>query len=445
MKPDEGAKVTMKLIVKGGVLLDWQSGRLEQLDVLINAPHIKEIGSDLRDDDARVIDARGKVVVPGLVDVHVHFRQPGQEYKEDIHTGSLAAAAGGFTTVIAEANTNPPIDTPARVIDVLSLADRLSVVNFHTKACITERILGERLVDVEGLKKAGARAISDDGHPIAESRMMEYALKKGKSHDILVNPHCEESEFYRARIAGSQTGRQGVLRMPYSSTSSPYHSEGGFIKRDLGLAERTGARIHISHVSLAESVKLIADAKKRGVRVTAEAAPHHFVLTKEMAGEIGPNAKVNPPLRSKEDVDAIKQGLADGTIDIIASDHAPHSVEEKNRSWDEAPFGVIGLETTLGLVLTFLVGPGILSLAQAIKKMSSLPAKIFGVEAGDLRLGAKGDLTIIDPNKKWRVDSQRFYSRGRNCPFDGLELQGKAVTTVVKGNVIMQDGVVATQ
>lgn len=292
-------------------------------------------------------------------------------------------------------------------------------------------------MDVEKLKVAGAKAISDDGHPVPHSELMRNALKKGRKHEILVNPHCEESELYRQRMAKKQE------KQPEMSTREPYTSEDVFIERDIKLAEETGAHIHISHVSLAPSVEIIARAKKTGVKITAEATPHHFLLTKEIEKEIGPNAKVNPPLRSKEDVEAIKQGLADGTIDIIASDHAPHSPKEKTLPWEHAPFGVIGLETTLGLVLTFLVQPGILTLNQAIEKMTFSPAKIFGLAdtgIGSLTPNTQADVTIIDLTKKWKVDANRFYSKGRNCPFDGWELQGKAVITIVKGQIIMQDG-----
>jgi dihydroorotase len=234
--------------------------------------------------------------------------------------------------------------------------------------------------------------------------------------------------------------------MPYAPPgASPYTSEAGFIERDVELAEKIGARLHISHVSLARSVEIIANAKKRGVNVTAEATPQHLLLTDKMAKEIGPNAKVNPPLRSEEDMVALREGLANGTIDIIASDHAPHSPEEKSRSWEQAPFGVIGLETTLSLILTYLVRPGILTLNQAIEKMTIGPAKIFGLDVlgvGSLRPGVKADLTLIDLERKWKVDASRFYSKGRNCPFNGWELQGKAILTIVAGRVVAKDGVV---
>jgi len=278
---------------------------------------------------------------------------------------------------------------------------------------------------------------------------MRNALIKGKEWGILVSPHCEESALYRERVLRQREkrGQQSFyLHMPYSSPGAgPYTSESGLIKRDIELAEKTEARLHISHVSLAKSVEIIAKAKKRGVKVTAEAAPHHLLLTVRIEKEIGPNAKVNPPLRSEEDMAAIREGLANGTIDMIASDHAPHSPEEKNRPWNDAPFGVIGLETTLGLVLTYLVRPGILTLSQAIEKMTIIPARIFGLDEsgiGTIKEGGKADLTLIDLDRKWKVDVNSFYSKGRNCPFNGWELHGKAILTIVAGRIVAKDGVV---
>jgi dihydroorotase len=281
---------------------------------------------------------------------------------------------------------------------------------------------------------------------------MRNALIEGEENKVLVSPHDEESALYREKILRRQEkhGKRSINpQMPYSCPEArPYNSEAGFIKRDIELAERTGANLHLSHVSLAQSVEIIAHAKKRGVKVTAEATPHHFLLTEKMAKEIGPNAKVNPPLRSEEDVAAIREGLASGIIDVIASDHAPHSPEEKNRPWDEAPFGIIGLETTLGLVLSFLVRPGILTLHRAIEKMTTMPALIYrlnGMGVGSLRPGLRADMTLIDLDKKWVVDANNFYSKGRNCPFHEWELHGKAVLTIVAGRIVAKDGIIVSE
>jgi dihydroorotase len=442
-----GKQKTKMLLIKKASRIKKGSEGLEVLDVLICGEEIKEIGQDILSPGASVIDAHGKILVPGLVDAHVHFREPGQEYKEDLRTGSLAAAVGGFTTVIAEPNTTPPIDSPLRLRRLLDHARKKSVINFYSKAAITKGMKGNSLTNIFKLKEAGARAISDDGNPIAGRKLMGNALAKGKESGILVTPHCEESVSYREKILRQREkleGRSIFSLMPYASPEGgPYSSEAGFIKRDVELAERTGANLHISHVSLAKSVDIIAEAKKRGVKVTAEATPHHLLLTERMAREIGPNAKVNPPLRSEEDVAAVKEGLASGVIDIITSDHAPHSREEKNRDWEKAPFGIIGLETTLGLVLTFLVRPGILTLSQAIEKMTIMPARIFGLDVlgiGSIKPGAKADLTLIDLDTKWKVDSNSFYSKGRNCPFNGWELYGKAILTIVAGRIVAKDG-----
>lgn len=424
-----------ELLIKNGRVIDPANNVDKVCDVLIVDGKISEIGKIKKSVQA-VVDATDKLVTPGLVDIHVHFRQPGQEYKEDIYSGSRAAAAGGFTTVIAESNTYPPIDTASRLKNILAIANTESIVHFFSKACISKKMQGKKLVVVEELKNAGARAISDDGHPVPSKKLMRSALEKAREFEILVNPHCEESDYYRKNMA-----EQGLAEI-----FPAYSRENIFIERDINLAEDVKANIHISHVSLASSVKTIANAKKRGVKVTAEATPHHFTLTKEMGDNIGTNAKVNPPLRTKEDVEAIKKALADGTIDIIASDHAPHSPEEKSLPWEgknSAPFGIIGLETTLGIVLTHLVEPGVLTLEQAIEKMTILPAKIFGLEKegiGSLTIDKCADITIIDPKKKWKVDSSLFYSKGRNCPFNGWELQGKAIMTIVKGQIVMENG-----
>ena len=428
----------MSLLIKKASLLTAELAVPQVSDVLIDDERISEIADEILAPGATTIDAAGKLLVPGLVDAHVHFREPGQEYKEDLHTGSSAAAVGGFTTVIAEPNTVPPIDTPLRLGRLLNTAEKKSIVNFYSKSAITKGTMGYTLTSIARLKEAGARAISDDGNPVPSRRLMRNALLRSKECGILISPHCEESALYRQRILSS------CPQMPYAPPdANPYSSEAGFIQRDIELAEETGARLHLSHVSLARSVEIIANAKRRGVNVTAEATPQHLLLTEKMAKEIGPNAKVNPPLRSEEDVEALRAGLAKGTIDIIASDHAPHSPEEKSRPWDQAPFGVIGLETTLGLVLTYLVQTGILTLNQAIEKMTVMPAKIFGLDVmgvGCLRPGAKADVTLIDLEKKWKVDVNSFHSKGRNCPFNGWELQGKAILTIVAGRVVAKDG-----
>ncbi len=429
-----------KILIKNGTVYNVPNKKTGVFDVLISNSRIEKISKNIRDKEALIIDAEDKIVVPGLVDVHVHFRQPGQMHKEDIASGSRAAAAGGFTTVIAEPNTSPPIDTPSRLIQLLKTAKRESIINYYSKSATTVGLNGNRLVDVEMLKSAGARAISDDGHPVAGERLMLNALKKGKEYDILVNPHCEESPLYRKR---QNEKREDLRNFSGLAKGQPYEAEADFVMRDIGLAEKSGARIHISHVSLAQAVSEIAKAKKRGVKITAEVTPHHLLLSRDAVKKIGTNAKVNPPLRSNADVKAVQQGLADGTIDIIASDHAPHTEKDKKPPFNKAAFGLIGLETTLGLVLTHLVNPGILTLKQAIEQMTILPAKIFGLDKfgiGSLTPGTKAGITVIDLKKSWKVDVNKFFSKARNCPFNGWKLQGKAIMTIVGNRIVMKDG-----
>jgi dihydroorotase len=435
----------MKVLIKNARLAATETPEPQPVDILIANGLVKQINPNISEPEANIIDAQGKIVVPGLIDVHVHFREPGQTHKEDIRSGSHAAAAGGFTTVVAEPNTTPPIDTPSRIRRLLAAARKTSIIRFYTKAAITVGTKGKRLAHIHELKTAGAQAVSDDGHPVPTETIMLHALEKAAQCNILVTPHCEESpQYWHITRNRKHRATQTFLRHHAQYTGEPkYNSEARFIERDITLAEKAGARIHISHVSLAESVEIIAAAKERGAMVTAETTPHHFILTADDADRIGTNAKVNPPLRSKDDVKAIKQGLRDGTIDIIASDHAPHSPDEKNRPWNDAPFGVIGLETTLGLVLTHLVRPGILTLKQTIDKMTIAPAEIYGLNThgiGSLTPGSPADLVIIDPDHEWKVNSSEFHSKGRNCPFDGLTLQGRAVLTMVNGRIVARNG-----
>ena len=435
----------MNFLIKKGIFFDPATKEKQELDILIDGSRIKRIGKGINDENIIVVDGKDKLIFPGLVDVHVHFREPGQTQKETIATGMKAAAAGGFTTVVAEPNTVPPIDTPARVKKVMSIAQKEDLVNFYTNACITKGQGGKTLTNIEQLKTAGAVAITDDGHPVPGDTLMYNAFIKAKKYHILLSPHAEESEFYRNNIllkTKKRNNNNNQLEifpnsMPYSTI--PYTSEPGFIRRDIEFVRKTGARYHVSHVSMAESVQEIAKAKKEGLPITAEVTPHHLLLRQDDADRIGTNAKVNPPLRSKEDTEALKEALVEGIIDIIATDHAPHTPQEKALG-DKALFGIIGLETALGLALTYLVKPGLLTFPQLQEKMSILPAKIFGLKVGGIDEGEKADFTLVDPHKKWKVDASQFYSKGRNCPFDGWELQGKAVMTVVGGRIVMKNG-----
>ncbi|MCK4387322.1 MAG: dihydroorotase [Dehalococcoidia bacterium] len=415
----------MKLLIKNGRVIDPGSGIDDLLDVLVENGAIKGIAPEIKSDEAALIDASNKVVTPGLIDMHVHFRQPGRhEYKETILTGSRAAAKGGFTTVVCEANTDPPIDNAKRVKSVLALSKDVGLINVYTKACITKGLKGKELVNIEKLVRQGAVAITDDGFPVADINIMSQAAKEAKRCGIPICPHCEES-----RLRGRKESL-GIRRH--------YNAEAEYIYRDIHVVKETQCSFHFPHVSLAKSITSIAKAKKEGLPVTAEVTPHHFTLTRQDFQEIGPNAKVNPPLRTAKDMEAIRKALQDNVIDVIASDHAPHAPYEK--TGNKPPFGIIGLETTLGIVLTYLVKPGILSLRSAIEKMTLNPAKILNLKRGELRIGMPADITLIDLNREWVVNVNEFESKGRNCPFDGWKLKGKTVMTIVGGKIVMSEG-----
>jgi dihydroorotase len=422
----------VKLLIKNGRVVDPRNARDDLLDILVEEGRIKGIAPAIDAEDAVVIDASNRVVTPGLIDMHVHFRQPGRhEYKETIRTGSRAAAKGGFTTVVCEPNTIPPIDCGKRIRQVLDIAKTDSIVNLYTTECITKGMKGRELVSVGQGVKAGAVALTDDGFPVVSSEIMQKAANEAKEYGIPICPHCEESQLKGRKEPSARWRREGLVRRRC-------HSEAAYIERDIQIVKSTRCPFHFLHVSLAKSVTLIAQAKKRGLPVTAEATPHHFMLTEQDAKDIGPNAKVSPPLRSAKDVAAVRGALRDGIIDVIASDHAPHRPDEK--ASDNPPFGVIGLETTLGIVLTYLVHGGVLSLRSAIEKMSTNPARILKIKAGELSVDLPADITIIDPNLEWVVDVNEFESKGRNCPFDGWKLKGKAVMTIVGGKVVMNEG-----
>lgn len=422
----------MKLLIKNGRVVDPGNGVDDLLDLLIERGKIKDITRGIEYKNAVTIDASNKVVTPGLIDMHVHFRQPGQhEYKETIRTGSRAAAKGGFTTVVCEPNTIPPIDCVKRVKQVLDIARNESIVNLYTKECITKGMKGTEIVSVKQGVKAGAVAITDDGFPVVSYDIMEKAAKEAEKYGIPICPHCEESRLRGRKEPSAQWRKEALVRRRYSS-------EAAYIERDIHIARKTCCPFHFLHVSMAKSITYIKRAKEEGLPVTAEATPHHFTLTEQDAKNIGPNAKTNPPLRTAKDVEAIKKALQKNVIDVIASDHAPHNPEEK--SSNNPPSGIIGLETTLGIVLTHLVHTGTLSLQSAIEKMTLKPAEILKIRGGALSIGMPADITIIDLNREWIVDINEFESKGRNCPFDGWKLKGRAIMTIVGGKLAMSEG-----
>lgn len=415
------------LLIKNGRVIDPASGFDAGCDILVKDGRIVKIQRRIAPtNDCEVIDASSKIVAPGLIDCHVHFREPGYEYKETIETGSRAAAKGGFTTVICEPNTNPPIDNIEMVKEVALRARRKSIVNLYTKACITVGSKSEKLTDIKALASHDRMvALSDDGNPVCTQELMLRAFELAAQCNIPISPHCEDSAFSLEKRMSNQY--QGF------SPSPPYTNETNFIIRDIGSAEKVHGRIHISHVSMAKSFDVIRAAKDRGkAQVSCDITPHHILLDENFVDSANRKPKTNPPIRSKEDLEAAKKALADGTVDVIATDHAPHTNEEVLAGTG----GLIGLETALGLVLTKLVHTGVISIKDAIMKMSTNPSKIFGLKAGSLAVGMPADITIIDMDKAWTVDVNEFESKSRNCPFDGWSLKGKAAVTIVGGKVV---------
>jgi len=422
-----------RLLIRGARVVDPANVVDRMADILIEEGEISKIESPKPRaqilEDIEVIEAQGKIVLPGLIDMHVHLRQPGGEDKETILSGCEAAAAGGFTAMACMPNTHPPVDTPKLVKWIISQAEEAKA-RVYPIAAITEGRRGEALSDMARLLEAGAVAFSDDGDPVGNPQLMLSALRVAKQLDALIISHAEE----KALTQGGQMN-EGRVSRALGLKGIPAVAEYVGVARDIALAEYVGAKLHIAHLSTAGAVELVRQAKRRGAKITAETAPHYFTLTEEQVKVSGTNAKMNPPLRTLEDVEAIKEGLADGTIDVIASDHAPHTVHEKALPFCQAPFGIIGLETTLGLVLTHLVAPRVISLSEAAALMSTNPARILGIRGGEIKAGDKANLTIIDPELEWKVEVGQFRSKSRNSPFQGWRLKGKAIMTIVEGKL----------
>ncbi|MGB5157580.1 dihydroorotase [Desulfobacterium sp. N47] len=432
----------MLTLIKGGRVID--PGNLDGvMDILIENDRIIGITplertdgdpSELfkKDNDIKIIDASGKIVVPGLIDMHVHLREPGQEYKETIETGTLAAASGGFTGLCAMPNTIPVNDNRQTTEYILNRARDFGKVNVYPVAAISIGLNGERLCEYGDLKEAGAIAISDDGKPVSNSRLMRRAMEYAKQFGLPVISHCEVSE-----LSSGGSMNEGIIATGMGLSGIPNEAESIMVARDIALCELTGAHLHIAHVSTLQSVRAIRDAKKRGVPVTAETAPHYFTLTQDAVCGYNTNAKMNPPLRSEADRDAIREGLADGTIDVIATDHAPHSILEKEVEFDMAANGIVGLETSVSLGLK-LVKDKIISLSELIEKMSVNPARILHLDRS-IKKGKAADITIIDTDISYTVDSDSFCSLGRNTPFNGWKMKGRACLTMVGGKIVFEN------
>lgn len=424
----------MKLLIKGGNVIDPANNFSGIADVLIENGKIQSLGQNLNVNDAEIIDAKGKYVLPGLIDMHVHLREPGYEAKETIATGTRAAAIGGFTSVACMPNTNPVVDNQALVEFIKSRAKTEAVVNVFPIGAITKASAGNELAEIGDMVMAGAVAVSDDGRPVMNAQVMRLAMEYAKMFNIPVISHCEDKNLVADGVMN-----EGYYSTVYGLKGISRAAEEVMVARDIMLADLTGAQVHIAHISTAGSVELVREAKKKGINISAEATPHHFTLTDREAGTYNTSTKVNPPLRSEEDVAAVKNGLKDGTIDVIATDHAPHTQEEKDVEYNFAPFGMVGLETAVGLSFLELIETGILSIAELVTKMSVNPARILGLNKGHLGVGADADITVIDPGYKEIVDINRFASKGKNSPFDGWELTGLPVLTVVGGRVVMKD------
>ena len=417
-----------KLLIKGGQVVF--ADEVKAADILLENGKIAKIGKNLKADGAEVVDAAGLTVFPGLIDMHVHLREPGFEYKEDIASGSAAAVAGGFTQVCCMPNTDPVCDNAAVVGYIAARAKEVGLCKVRPIGAITRGEKGETLSEMGKMKDAGAVAVSDDGKPVANARMMRLAMEYASDFGLICLSHCEDTDL----VDG------GVVNEGYNSTLAglkgiPRAAEEIIIAREIILAETLHKRAHICHVSTKGGVQLLREAKARGVQITAETCPHYFTLTDDVVTSFDANTKVNPPIREAEDVAAIKEGLRDGTLDCIVTDHAPHHVDEKNVEYNLAAFGISGIETSFSLSYTYLVKGGVLSLPELADRMSAAPARILHLEGGKIAEGEVADLMLADLNAEYVIDGKKFVSKGKNTPFGGMKVSGKVVCTIVDGDV----------
>jgi dihydroorotase len=431
----------VSILIRGGRVIDASANLDGVMDLLIDAGKIVSVGGNATETARRreglalhtspeVIDAHGLLVVPGLIDIHTHLREPGYEYKESIESGSAAAVAGGFTAIACMANTNPVNDDAAVTEYILDRARAVGLAQVFPIGALSAGLAGERLAEIGELKQAGVVGISDDGKSVMNSQLMRRALEYAGMFGLPVISHCEDTH-----LAAHGVMHEGRVSTELGLRGIPAQAEDIMVARDIALAELTGGRLHIAHVSTTGAVRLVHDAKARGLRVTAEVTPHHLFLTDEAVRGYDPNTKMYPPLRTAADVEALRQGLKDGTIDAIATDHAPHDLADKEVEFDQAPVGIIGLETSLPLTLR-LVDEGVLTLANAISKLTWGPSEVLGLGKGTLQVGADADVTLIDAQTEFVVDRREFRSKSRNSPFHGWTLKGRAVMTLCAGEVV---------
>ena len=423
-----------KLLIKGGRVIDPANKINDVADVLIEGGKISEVDTNIKTSAEKIIDATNKIVTPGLIDMHVHFREPGQEAKEDFVSGSKAAAAGGYTTVATMPNTSPVVDNAALVRSMIARADEVGIINIKIIGALTKNQKGEELAELRDMIAAGAVAFSDDGHFDSNARIFMNALDYLHGTDKIIICHEEETTLVKDGVM-NEGKRSAILGLK----GRPTVAEDIAVARDVLLAEYTGGRVHIAHISSARSVEIVRDAKKRGVKVTAEVTPQHLTMTDDLVDPTDSSTKINPPLRTKKDCDALLAGLLDGTIDMIVTDHSPHAPEEKDREYIFAPSGFPGLETALGILLTDLYHENKIDLQTLISKMTYEPAQIFKLDAGTLSVGAPADVAIIDTNLEWTVDDKKFYTRGSHSPFVGRKLKGRAVATIIGGKIFEVD------
>ncbi len=421
-----------KLLIKNGTIVN--ADEVKKSDILIVDGKISEIAENVQDDNAEILDASGKYVLPGLIDLHVHLREPGLEYKEDIESGSKAAAHGGFTGIACMPNTKPVCDNAVTVKYIKARAQEVGLTKVYPIGAATKGLDGQELAEIGKMKKFGAVAVSDDGKPVATGQMTRLVMEYADDFGIKLHAHCEDKS-----LSGDGVVNEGKFSTFVGLKGIPNVSETAGVLREISIAENFGKSVHICHVSTKESVKAIREAKARGVKVTAETCPHYFTLTDEAITSFDTATKVNPPLRAEEDRLAIIEGLRDGTIDVIATDHAPHHVDDKRVEYANAAFGITGLETSFSLSYTKLVKENGFTLPELVSLMSKKPAEIINVEGGEVKVGASADIAIVDLDAEYVIDKNKFYSKGKNTPFDGRTVKGKVYATLLDGKIVHKE------